>query len=147
MSNIHYKIRDNLVVQAKKEIEFAYRYKKGRMTSWNKNEDMYFGKKDVSRDTMSNVEIGKMQGYVHTILSKIDSPLIFKYSKGEASDAKKVKLMNALREKISKTDRWNAKDLQGKKQAVIYGRAVYLYYADVDDNKEYRSNLSLIAVS
>jgi len=146
MSNIHYKTRDALVVQAKKEIDFAYRYKKGRMSSWNKNEDMYYGKKDVSRDTMSNVEIGKMQGYVHTILSKIDSPLIFKYSKGEASDAKKVKLMNALREKISKVDRWNAKDLQGKKQAVIYGRAVYLYYADVDDNKEYRSNLSLIDV-
>lgn len=146
MANIHYKTRDALVVQAKKEIEFAYKYKKARMASWNKNEDMYYGRKDVSRDTMSNVEIGKMQGYVHTILSKIDSPLVFKYTKGEASDAKKVKLINALREKVSKVDRWNAKDLQGKKQAVIYGRAVYLYYADQDENKEYRSNLSLIDV-
>lgn len=146
MSNVHYKIRDNLVTQAKKEIDFAYKYKKARMSSWNKNEDMYFGRKDVNRETMSNVEIGKMQGYVHTILSKIDSPLIFKYTKGEASDAKKVKLMNALRDKVGKLDRWNAKDLQGKKQAVIYGRAVYLYYADQDENKEYRSNLSLIDV-
>lgn len=146
MSNIHYKTRDKLVTQAKKEIQFAYNYKKGRIASWNKIEDMYFGKKEVQRETMSNLDISKMQGYVHTILSKIDSPLVFKYSKGEASDAKKVKLMNALREKVSKTDRWNAKDLQGKKQAVLYGRAVYLYYADTDDNKEYRSNLSLIDV-
>ena len=127
---VHYKIKDKLVAQALKEVEFAYNYKQARIANWNKNEDMYYGRKVASSETRANVALGKMQGFVHTLLSKIDSPLTFKYVKGETSDLKKTRLMNAIRDKDSKTGRWNFKDLLGKKAAIIYGRAVYLYYAE-----------------
>jgi hypothetical protein len=40
MALAHYKKRDTLAKQSLKEIDYSYRYKKSRMSSWNKNEDM-----------------------------------------------------------------------------------------------------------
>lgn len=132
--------REALVSQALKEVDFAYNYKQAMIKNWNKNEDMYYGRKEATTETRANVGLGKMQGFVHALLSKIDSPLTFKYVKGESADAKKVKLINALKDKDSKVGRWNFKDLLGKKAAIIYGRAIYLYYAD-SPGGDYRSNL------
>ena len=94
-------------------------------------------------DTRAQVPLYKMHGFVHTILSKIDSPLTFKYSKGESADLKKAKLMNAIKDKDSKTGRWNFKDLMGKRDAAIYGRTIYLYMTR-NDKGVYRSLLNLI---
>lgn len=157
MALAHYKIRDSLSTQALKEIDYSYRYKKARMASWNKNEDMmnpdrsspavvspYGGNTfQQAGDTRAQVPLYKMHGFVHTILSKIDSPLTFKYIKGESADLKKSKLMNAIKDKDSKTGRWNFKDLMGKRDAAIYGRAIYLYLTR-NDKGVYRSLLNLI---
>ena len=94
-------------------------------------------------DTRAQVPLYKMHGFVHTILSKIDSPLTFKYSKGESADLKKAKLMNAIKDKDAKTGRWNFKDLMGKRDAAIYGRTIYLYLTR-NDKGVYRSLLNLI---
>ena len=157
MALAHYKVRDALAKQALKEIDYSYRYKKARMTSWNKNEDMMnpdrtspavvspFGSNTFQQagDTRAQVPLYKMHGFVHTILSKIDSPLTFKYVKGESADLKKSKLMNAIKDKDSKTGRWNFKDLMGKRDAAIYGRAIYLYLTR-NDKGVYKSLLNLI---
>lgn len=158
MALAHYKKRDELAKQALKEIDYSYRYKKARMTSWNKNEDMmnpdrinpsvvspYGGStyQQQQGDTRAQVPLYKMHGFVHTILSKIDSPLTFKYVKGESADFKKSKLMNAIKDKDSKIGRWNFKDLMGKRDAAIYGRTMYLYMSK-NDKGIYRSTLSLI---
>jgi hypothetical protein len=157
MALAHYKIRDSLSTQALKEIDYSYRYKKARMSSWNKNEDMMnpdrtspavvspFGSNTFQQagDTRAQVPLYKMHGFVHTILSKIDSPLTFKYIKGESADLKKSKLMNAIKDKDSKTGRWNFKDLMGKRDAAIYGRAIYLYLTR-NDKGVYKSLLNLI---
>lgn len=158
MALAHYKKRDELAKQALKEIDYSYRYKKARMSSWNKNEDMMNPDKSGSAvispyggstyqaqqgDTRAQVPLFKMQGYVHTILSKIDSPLTFKYVKGESADLKKAKLMNGIRDKDSKVGRWNFKDLMGKRDAAIYGRAIYLYMTR-NDKGVYKSLLNLI---
>lgn len=155
MALAHYKKRDELAKQALKEIDFSYRYKKARMTSWNKNEDMMnpdksspsvvspYGGSTQQADTRAQVPLYKMHGYVHTILSKIDSPLTFKYIKGETSDLKKSKLMNSIKDKDAKIGRWNFKDLMGKRDAAIYGRAIYLYMTR-NDKGQYRSLLNLI---
>jgi hypothetical protein len=157
MALAHYKIRDSLSIQALKEIDYSYRYKKARMSSWNKNEDMMnpdrtspavvspFGSNTFQQagDTRAQVPLYKMHGFVHTILSKIDSPLTFKYIKGESADLKKSKLMNAIKDKDSKTGRWNFKDLMGKRDAAIYGRAIYLYLTR-NDKGVYKSLLNLI---
>ena len=157
MALAHYKKRDTLSKQSLKEIDYSYRYKKSRMSSWNKNEDMmnpdrsgqvvspYGGStyQQQQGDTRAQVPLFKMHGFVHTILSKIDSPLTFKYVKGESADLKKAKLMNAIKEKDSKVGRWNFKDLKGKRDAAIYGRAVYLYMTR-NDKGIYKSILNLI---
>lgn len=155
MALAHYKKRDELAKQALKEIDFSYRYKKARMTSWNKNEDMMnpdksspsvispYGGSTNQADTRAQVPLYKMHGYVHTILSKIDSPLTFKYTKGETADLKKSKLMNSIKDKDAKIGRWNFKDLMGKRDAAIYGRAIYLYMTR-NDKGQYRSLLNLI---
>ncbi len=157
MALAHYKKRDELAKQALSEIDYSYRYKKARMASWNKNEDMmnpdrnspavispYGGSTfQQAGDTRAQVPLYKMHGFVHTILSKIDSPLTFKYVKGESADLKKSKLMNAIKDKDSKIGRWNFKDLMGKRDAAIYGRAVYLYLTR-NDKGQYKSLLNLI---
>lgn len=157
MSLAHYKTRDELAKQALKEIDYAYRYKKPRMSSWNKNEDMmnpdkaagvvspYGGStyQQSQGDTRASVPLYKMHNFVQTILSKIDSPLTFKYVKGETADHKKAKIMNAIKEKDGKTGRWNFKDLMGKRDAAIYGRTIYLYMSR-NLKGVYKSILSLI---
>jgi len=155
MALAHYKKRDELAKQALNEIDFSYRYKKARMSSWNKNEDMMnpdksspsvispYGGSTQQADTRAQVPLYKMHGYVHTILSKIDSPLTFKYVKGETADLKKSKLMNSIKDKDAKIGRWNFKDLMGKRDAAIYGRAIYLYMTR-NDKGQYRSLLNLI---
>lgn len=140
---INKQTRDKIVVQALNEKTFARTYKQSRISSWQKNEDMYYGRKRFPNQDNSqliapgqqatasaNVELGKMQAYVNTLLSKIDSPLTFKYVKGTLADLKRAKYLNALKEKDANIGNWNYKDLLGKKQAVIYGRAIYAYYAD-----------------
>jgi hypothetical protein len=151
----HYKVRDTLAKQALKEIDYSYRYKKARMSSWNKNEDMMnpdkgsptnlssFSGTTNQVDTRTQVPLFKMHGFVHTILSKIDSPLTFKYEKGESADLTKAKLMNAIKDKDSKIGRWNFKDLMGKRDAAIYGRTIYLYLTR-NDKGIYKSLLNLI---
>lgn len=126
---------DKIKAQVKKEIAFDRDYKQGKVSSWQKNEEMYYAKKMPSDDSRANVDLARMQEFVHTLLSKIDNPLIFKFLKRKEAQIKRVELLNALRQIDSINDDWDIKDIVGKKQGVIYGRAVYFYYADsIDGN-------------
>lgn len=133
----------NLIsAQALEEIDFADDYKNKRISSWQKNEEMYYGKKAQSEGERANVQLGKMQEFVHTLLSKIDTPLVFKYAKRKDADLVKSERANAMRRLDSNEGDWDMKDLLGKKQAVIYGRAVYFYHSDNAGEKGvYRSFL------
>ena len=71
-----------------------------------------------------------MQEFVHTLLSKIDNPLVFKFTKRKEAQFKRVELLNSLKERDRFIDFWDIKDLVGKKQGIMYGRAIYAYYAD-----------------
>src|ERR1700710_1680074 len=122
--------RDKIVAQALQELTFARRYKQGTGANWPKNEDLYYGKKSAPLESRANVDLGRMQEFVHTLLSKIDNPLVFKFVKRKESQLKRVARLNALRQIDQSSGDWDIKDLVGKKQAVIYGRAIYSYYAD-----------------
>jgi hypothetical protein len=122
--------RDKIVSQALEELIFARRYKQGKVKNWQKNEDLYYGKKDAPLESRANVDLGRMQEFVHSLLSKIDNPLVFKFVKRKESQLKRVKRLNALRQVDQQSGDWDIKDIAGKKQAVIYGRAIYAYYAD-----------------
>lgn len=141
--------RDKIVDKAVTEIQFARNWKQGIIWRWWKNEDLYYGKRDnvsYNNDTGSinqqnqysvganaNIASAKTMSFVETMLSKIDSPLTFKYIKPTMADYKRAKLLNALKDKDANEGDWNYKDLLGKTDAIIYGRAIYSYHADSYD--------------
>jgi hypothetical protein len=137
-------LADKIVAQALQEIEEARVYKSGKITNWRTNEGMYYGQKQSDDTTRANVSLGQMQEFVHTLLSKIDNPLVFKYFKRKNSQLKRVKYLNALRESDAEINFWDLKDIVGKKQAIIYGRAIYAYYADSING--YKAHLETIDV-
>ena len=122
--------KEAIVAQSIREIAFARRYKQGKIRNWQKNEEMYYGKKTSVAESRANVDLARMQEHVHTIMSKIDDPLVFKFKKRKTSQLKRAMRLNALRAWDSQRDFWDIKDIVGKKQCVIYGRAAYVYYAD-----------------
>lgn len=158
MATINKNKRDKIVSKALTEITFARQYKQGIIWRWWKNEDLYYGKKDnvsYNNDTGSSVAQGKeftananiasakAMSFVETMLSKIDSPLSFKYLKPTMADFKRAKLLNALKEKDANEGDWNYKDLLGKVDAIIYGRAIFAYHADSYDGYcSYLENVS-----
>ena len=136
---------DKIAAQVLQEIQFARTFKQGKITNWQKNEEMYYGKKKKAVESRASVQLGRMQEFVHTLLSKIDNPLVFKFQKRKPSQVKRVERLNALRQVDQNTDNWDMKDIVGKKQAIIYGRAIYFYYAD-SINGLYRPHLEPIDV-
>lgn len=142
---ISYDVRRKIVAQALKEIQFARQYKQGKIGNWKINEDLYYGRKLATEDSRANVDLGQMGSFVHTILSKIDTPLVFKFTKRKLAQLQRIAQLNALRNADSINDDWDIKDLAGKKQALIYGRAIYSYFADSIDGA-YRSHLDPVDV-
>jgi len=137
-------VRDKIVSQALDEISFARRHKQGKVRNWQLNEDLYYGNKKKSDESRANVDLGQMQEHVHTLLSKIDNPLTFKFEKRKESQMKRVQRLNALKEFDADRDNWDIKDIAGKKQAILYGRAVYSYAAHSDNG--YRPQLDNVDV-
>lgn len=133
MATINYELREKIVKQALVELEFARQYKQGKVTNWKINEDLYYSRKAPTEASRANVDLGQMSSFVHTLLSKIDNPLVFKYTKRKESQLKRVKYLNALRVSDQSADNWDIKDIAGKKQAIIYGRAIYSYTAESPD--------------
>jgi len=130
MATINFEKRQEIINQALQEIQFARTYKQGKVRNWKVNEDLYYGRKMLQEYARANVDLGQMSSFVHTLLSKIDNPLTFKFTKRKESQLQRVKLLNALRVIDQQKDDWDIKDIVGKKQAIIYGRAIYSYSAD-----------------
>ena len=123
-----------------REISFARTYKQGKVKNWQINEDLYYGKKLPTEETSrANVELGRMQEFVNTLLSKIDNPLVFRYVKTKLAQLQRVENLNGIRVADQEKDNWDIKDLVGKKQGVIYGRAIYSYYAESENG--YKAHL------
>lgn len=130
MAQISFDTRQKIIAQALLELQFARQYKQGKVTNWKINEDLYYSRKSKQETSRANVDLGQMSSFVHTLLSKIDNPLTFKFTKRKESQVKRVKYLNALRTTDQQKDDWDIKDIAGKKQAIIYGRAIYSYTAD-----------------
>ena len=142
---ISFEKRQLIIRQALKEIEFAREYKQGKVSNWKINEDLYYSRKINQASARANVDLGQMSSFVHTLLSKIDNPLTFKFIKRKESQLKRVKYLNALRASDQELNSWDIKDIAGKKQAIIYGRSIYSYSAESPDGV-YKSNLEPIDV-
>jgi len=141
---INFETRQRIIAQALQELDFARTYKQGKTKNWRTNEDLYYSRKVNTEMARANVDLGQMSSFVHTLLSKIDNPLVFKFIKRKEAQLKRVKLLNALRTIDQDKDDWDIKDITGKKQALIYGRAIYSYTADSVNG--YRANLENVDV-
>lgn len=142
---INYDKRQAIINQALLELQFAREYKQGKVQNWRINEDLYYSRKINQETARANVDLGQMSSFVHTLLSKIDNPLVFKFVKRKESQLKRVNYLNALRAIDQNNDNWDIKDIAGKKQAIIYGRAIYSYTAESPDGI-YKANLDNIDV-
>lgn len=144
MPRINYQTRQKIVAQALEEISFSRQVKQGKISHWGTNEDLYNGDKPNGVEARANVDLGQMASFVHTLQSKIDNPLTFKFTKRKEAQSKRVQLLNSLKEIDQDRDDWDMKDLVGKKQAVMYGRAIYHYSAD--STTEYTPHLEPVDV-
>jgi len=131
--------------KALQDIPKARMFRQPKIGNWQKNEEMYYASDKKILESRSSVQLSRMQEFVHTLLSKIDNPLVFKFKKRKNSQTKRVERLNALRQIDQELDNWDIKDIVGKKQAIIYGRAVYAYYAD-SIKGQYRAHLEPIDV-
>lgn len=142
--------RKKIIEQSLREIDFARRYKAPIIAArWHPNENMYYGVKPPIDDKQrANVMLPKMQGFVDTLLSKVDAPPKINYRRGEEADLKKEKRLNALKDADSRptAGNWAFKDLLGKKQAILYGRAIYEYHANSLKGIGYASHLTNVDV-
>ena len=143
--SVYDETNDLIVAQALREILWDRKYKQGKIRNWQKNEEQYYAMKIPMADARANVELGRMQEFVHTFLSKIRRPLIFKYTKRKNAQTMRVKLLNGLVDADRKLDSWNVKDLVGKKQLGIYGRMVYSYHSQ-NEGGDYQANLENIDI-
>jgi len=139
-------IRDELRDQALEEIAFDRQAKKAKMTSWWKNEDLYYSKKALIPETeRANVNLNEAQSFVTTFLSKINVPYNFKYVKGEEADLKAARRANAIKDKDAKLGRWSFKIMLARIQLILYGRYIFEYHAD-SINGKYGSHLTNVDV-
>jgi hypothetical protein len=137
--------KDEIIAQAITEISVARTFKQGKTRNWQLNERMYYGADKKILEARSSVQLSRMQEFVHTLLSKIDNPLVFTFVKRKNAQRKRVDRLNAIRRIDQSTDEWDIKDIVGKKQGIIYGRAIYSYYADSVGGR-YRAHLEPIDV-
>lgn len=128
-----------------KHLALSRKAKKPRQESWKRIDDFMANNKVDIDDAQIHVPLGKGNGFLETWLSKIDNPLIFKYTPAEVADDQKAKAMNSIRESDGKRGKWNIKDLLGKDQVGKYGRAIFFYQAKSPKGK-YESQLENIDV-
>ena len=145
MKKLSAELVEKIVRSSLDQITAARTFKQGKIANWQLNEEMYYGAVKKLVESRANVQLSRMQEFVHTLLSKIDNPLIFKYQKRKNSQLKRVEYLNSLRTVDADRDDWDIKDIAGKKQGIMYGRAIYAYYAD-SINGKYRPHLEPIDV-
>lgn len=139
-------IEKQILSQALKEYDIALKYRSQRVSSWHKNEDWYLQRKKKEIQGRHNIMLGEMQGFIDTLLSKIDDAPTIKYNPTNEADTRKAEKVSKAWEKDSSITQgdWAYKDLLGKKQCGLYGRTGYKYFAE--SYPKYKSNLVLIDV-
>lgn len=154
MKTIKKDVRDAITAQCLEEIRHSRVKKRDVIREWQKNEDIIYERSDNRRAARTlhsrtegaergvNVALHKATGFIQTVLSKIDTPLSFKFLAQHEGDQKNARLLNALVDTDTQSDNWNFKDLLGKKHAIIYGRAIFSYFASSTEG--YKANLTNI---
>src|SRR5215212_7599356 len=137
---------EQIVKQCRAEYDAGLRFRHQREAAWKLAEDQYFNKQTKSLKQRYNVPIPIVPGFVETLLSKIDEPPTIKFEQGEEADYKAARKVDALyqQESTAEDHDWDMLDLDGKKQAILYGRAIKKFWAE--SKPKYKSNLEVVDV-
>lgn len=140
------KEKEQIVKQCRAEYDAGLQFRHQREKDWKLAEDQYFNRQAKSLKQRYNVPIPIVPGFVETLLSKIDDPPTLKFEQGEEADYKATVKVNALysQEAHAEDHDWDMIDLDGKKQAILYGRAINKFFAQ--SKPKYKSNLELVDV-
>jgi hypothetical protein len=138
--------QQQIVNQARAEYKAGLDYRHQREKDWKLAEDQYFNRQVKSLKQRYNVPVPIVPGFVETLLSKIDDPPTIKFEQAEEADYKAAQKVNALYQVESQKDDhdWEMIDLDAKKQAILYGRAIAKFYSQ--SKPSYKSNLELVDV-
>jgi len=121
--------KEELLLQCHSEYTHGLKYRQKREERWREVDDLYYGRKKKSLVSRANVHIPKMQGTIEALLSKIDDPPVITYEPQKEADKRKAEKMNGLLKFDMRTGDWEMKDILSKKDAALYGRAIYKKYA------------------
>jgi hypothetical protein len=137
---------DQITRQCIEEYKTSMMFKQGRVKDWHDTEDQYAGKVKKTLKSRFNAPLPIMSGFEHTLLSKIDEPPTLRFKTDQEAEEKAVKKTQAFYERISTRDDndWELVDLDGKKQAIKYGRAIYSAYGESDP--KFKFNLQLVDI-
>ncbi len=118
--------QQDVLHRATKCLESCIEYRKTRFDEIKRSEDMYLGKVKPALKGRFNIPLPILEGYVTTLLSKIDDQISIKFKKGRESTLKTAKKVTAAWEKDSAPDmgNYNGADLDGKSMAIFSGFSV-----------------------
>jgi len=112
-----------IVTQAQKQVDACLSYRQARLDQIKKSENVYFGKTRPALKGRFNIPVPILEGFVETLMSKIDDTVMVKFKKGRESTLKSAKKVSACWEKDSGPERgdFNSADLDAKKLAIFSG--------------------------
>lgn len=144
------KLREKLLTQALAEIDFERKKKRPILKSWHINESLYYQERKNLQDQRANIGVAntKAQGFVSTLLSKIDAPPNIKFVKGAEADLKPALRLNSLFAQDMDSSRMDGnldfKDIVSKKSGILRGRVIFEYHASSVRGK-YKSVLTNVS--
>ena len=118
--------KQDVLKRASTCLETCLEYRKPRFDEIKRSEDMYLGKTKPALKGRFNIPVPILEGYVTTLLSKIDDQISIKFKKGRESTLKIAKKVSAAWQKDAAPDRgnFNGADLDAKSMAIFSGFGV-----------------------
>lgn len=112
-----------IIAQAQKQVDACLSYRQARLDQIKKSEDVYFGKTRPALKGRFNIPVPILEGFVETLMSKIDDTVKVKFAKGRESTLKAAKKVTACWDKDAGPERgdFNSADLDAKKLAIFSG--------------------------
>ncbi len=138
---------EKLVNIARQQLVTGVNFKQTRLTDIQKNEDLYYGRKQPSLASIVgyfNVALPIMSGFRNTLMAKIDDPLQINFEPTEEADIKRAQKVTKFWELESSrvNGDWARKDRWSKVLAFNSGVGIYKIFAESDP--KYHSQLDVI---
>lgn len=140
------KTPQEIVLQCRKEYENGNLLKRGRIPQWHAIENAYYGRVKKTLKGRHNVPIPVMPGFIETLISKTDDAPSLRYKAfDEAGYLTQRKIQSAWDRESQRLDYdWENVDIDGKKQAALYGRSIKKSYGESMNG--FRFNINLVDV-